>query len=68
MAVDELALRLGVAIRKWRRARNMTMQQLAAVAGVSQPFLSQIERGQARPSMGSLDRIALGISPAEPAA
>lgn len=39
----------------------MTMQQLAAVAGVSQPFLSQIERGQARPSMGSLDRIAQGL-------
>lgn len=41
--------------------------QLAAEADLSHPFLSQLERGLARPSMGSLDRIsrALGSSQLE---
>jgi len=40
------------------------MREVALEAGLSQPFLSQIERGQAQPSMRSLDRIAhaLGAS------
>lgn len=36
----------------------MTLVQLAAAAGLSQPFLSQLELGRARPSMRSLWRIA----------
>lgn len=41
--------------------------QLAAVAGLSHSFLSQLERGLARPSMSSLERIAraLGSSQVE---
>jgi transcriptional regulator with XRE-family HTH domain len=37
------------------------MQEVADRAGISQPFLSQIERGLARPSMRSLDRIAQSL-------
>lgn len=45
----------------------MTLVQLAAISELSHPFLSQIERGLARPSMASLDRIAraLGTSQLE---
>jgi transcriptional regulator with XRE-family HTH domain len=35
--------------------------QLAADCDLSHPFLSQLERGLARPSMGSLDRIARAL-------
>jgi transcriptional regulator with XRE-family HTH domain len=57
-ALDPLARRLGASIRARRRALGLTMQEVAKASGISQPFLSQIERGLARPSMRSLDRIA----------
>jgi transcriptional regulator with XRE-family HTH domain len=49
---------LGRALRAARRERGLTLVQLAAAAGLSQPFLSQLELGRARPSMRSLWRIA----------
>ena len=39
----------------------MTLVQVAASAGLSHPFLSQLERGLARPSMRSLTAIAAAL-------
>lgn len=50
--------RLGGAIRALRREHGLTLVQLAAATGLSQPFLSQVELGRSRPSMRSLFRIA----------
>lgn len=50
--------RLGGAIRALRRKQGLTLVQLAAATGLSQPFLSQLELGRSRPSMRSLFRIA----------
>ncbi len=50
--------RLGRAIRGIRRERGLTLVQVAATSGLSQPFLSQLELGRTRPSMRSLFRIA----------
>ena len=49
---------LGGAIRERRVARDLTLVELAVLVDLSQPFLSQIENGRARPSMTSLYRIA----------
>lgn len=59
--------RVGERIRALRRARGLTLVQLAGLADLSHPFLSQIERGLARPSLASLERIAhaLGASQVE---
>lgn len=56
---------LGAAIRERRLSDALTLVGLAERAGLSQPFLSQIENGRARPSMASLYRIAsaLGTTP-----
>ena len=51
-------MRLGGAIRVLRREQGLTLVQLAAATGLSQPFLSQLELGRSRPSMRSLYRIA----------
>ena len=61
------ATRMGARIRALRRTRGLSLVQLADRAALSHPFLSQIERGRARPSMGSLERIAraLGTSQVE---
>ena len=58
---------MGGRIRALRLARGLTLVQLAALADLSHPFLSQLERGRARPSMVSLEKIAkaLGSSQVE---
>ncbi|GAA1313341.1 helix-turn-helix domain-containing protein [Pseudonocardia xinjiangensis] len=53
--------RLGRAIRGVRHDRRMTLVQVAEASGLSQPFLSQLERGRTRPSMRSLFRIAAAL-------
>ena len=53
--------RLGGAIRALRREWGLTLVQLAATSGLSQPFLSQVELGRSRPSMRSLFRIAAAL-------
>ncbi|MFN3948912.1 helix-turn-helix domain-containing protein [Microbacterium sp.] len=59
--------RLGAHLRGLRKARGLTLTQLAEAAELSHPFLSQLERGLARPSMASLERLAraLGTSRVE---
>jgi transcriptional regulator with XRE-family HTH domain len=56
---------LGSAIRRRRLSKLLTLIDLADKAGLSQPFLSQVENGRARPSLMSLHRIAdaLGTTP-----
>lgn len=52
---------LGAAIRERRLASELTLVALAERSGLSQPFLSQVENGRARPSMASLYRIASAL-------
>jgi len=56
--------RLGAKIRTLRKERGLTLKALAGLSGLSHPFLSQVERGLARPSMSSLHQIseALGTN------
>lgn len=60
-ALDPQALSIGGRIRALRLARGLTLVQLAERAELSHPFLSQLERGRARPSMVSLERIARAL-------
>jgi transcriptional regulator with XRE-family HTH domain len=60
-ALDRQAERIGGRIRALRLARGFTLVQLAALAELSHPFLSQLERGRARPSMVSLEKIARAL-------
>jgi len=52
---------LGEFIREQRRNAQISVRQLAKVAGVSNPYLSQIERGLRRPSAEILQQIAKGL-------
>ncbi|PVW05320.1 XRE family transcriptional regulator [Microbacterium sp. Gd 4-13] len=60
---DERAasLRLGAHIRLLRHARAMTLVQLADATDLSHPFLSQLERGLAQPSLSTLRRVAVAL-------
>jgi transcriptional regulator with XRE-family HTH domain len=50
--------RFGARVRELRHVRGLTLKALGREAGLSHPFLSQLERGLARPSVGSVERIA----------
>jgi transcriptional regulator with XRE-family HTH domain len=58
---EEVGARLGEAIRGQRHVLGLTLVEVAARAGLSHPFLSQLERGLARPSMRSLTAIASAL-------
>lgn len=45
---------LGPIIQRERKARHLTLEQLAALSGVSRSMLSQIERGESNPTFAVL--------------
>jgi transcriptional regulator with XRE-family HTH domain len=52
---------IGEYIRQQREQAKISLRQLAQAAGVSNPYLSQIERGMRRPSAEILQQIAKGL-------
>jgi transcriptional regulator with XRE-family HTH domain len=52
---------LGDYIREQRSASDISLRQLAKLAGVSNPYLSQIERGLRKPSAEILQQIAKAL-------
>lgn len=52
---------LGAYLREQRQHAKLSLRQLAAEAGVSNPYLSQIERGIRKPSAEVLQQLARGL-------
>ena len=53
---------LGEFIREQRSNARMSLRRLSETAGISNPYLSQIERGLRRPSAEILQQIARGLA------
>jgi transcriptional regulator with XRE-family HTH domain len=54
-------LELGRRLRALREEKGLSLKRLADAAGVSESFLSQVERGVASPSVASLRRLAVAL-------
>ena len=52
---------LGEYIRRQRELQELSLRQLADLVGISNPYLSQIERGLREPSEKVLDAIARNL-------
>ncbi|KOV95058.1 MULTISPECIES: helix-turn-helix domain-containing protein [unclassified Streptomyces] len=52
---------LGEYLREQRRSAQLSLRQLADAAGVSNPYLSQIERGLRKPSAEVLQQVAKAL-------
>jgi len=64
MATDAFEHRLrdlGQFIREQRRNARLSLRKLSEAAGISNPYLSQIERGLRKPSAEILQAIAKGL-------
>jgi transcriptional regulator with XRE-family HTH domain len=66
-APDEPPRDLGTFIRDLRRNAKISLRQLAHQAGVSNPYLSQIERGLRKPSAEVLAQLAAALRVSTPA-
>lgn len=64
---SDVAPGIGARVRQYRKAAGLSGVKLAAAAGVSQPFLSQLESGRSSVTINTLYRIshALGVHPAD---
>lgn len=60
-AAQTAAQDIGTFIRTQREAAQVSVRQLAEKAGVSNPYLSQIERGLRKPSADVLSQIAKAL-------
>jgi transcriptional regulator with XRE-family HTH domain len=59
--LNDLGSSLGEYLREQRTSARLSLRQLSELAGVSNPYLSQIERGLKRPSAEILQQLAKGL-------
>lgn len=59
--LNDLGSSLGDYLREQRQAAQLSLRQLSELAGVSNPYLSQIERGLKKPSAEILQQLAKGL-------
>ncbi|MCU6551033.1 helix-turn-helix domain-containing protein, partial [Klebsiella pneumoniae] len=58
---SDVASDIGSFIRSQRETAHVSMRQLAERSGVSNPYLSQVERGLRKPSADVLSQIAKAL-------
>ncbi len=59
--MEPMNLRIGEKLKSIRMARALSLDDAAALTGVSKPMLGQIERGQSVPTVTTLWKIATGL-------
>jgi transcriptional regulator with XRE-family HTH domain len=60
-AAEETLRAIGLRLRNARRARDMTLKDVAEASGISTSMLSLLERGRVSPSLGSLIDVCLAL-------
>lgn len=61
MTAVEMKLRLGHAIKEQRSALGISQEELAARAGLHRTYVSEVERGERNPSIGSIEKLAQAL-------
>lgn len=57
----DYTIQIGQRIKNYRLLRNMTVKDLAAQAQITPSMLSQIERGQANPSLNTIRLLSIAL-------
>ena len=60
--LEDRLVDLGKFIQDQRRRTHLSIRRLADLSGISNPYLSQIERGLRKPSADILQQIAKALS------
>ena len=59
--MEPMNLKIGEKLKSLRNTRTLSLDDAAALTGVSKPMLGQIERGQSIPTVTTLWKIATGL-------
>ncbi len=59
--MEQVSLKIGERLKEIRNTRQLTLDNVADLTGVSKPMLGQIERGQSVPTIHVLWKIATGL-------
>ena len=59
--MDYLSNNVAVNLKRIRKSKSMSLDQVSEQTGVSKSMLAQIERGTANPSLGVLGKITSGL-------
>lgn len=58
----QIILQVGSALKKLRKEKQLSLEELSELTGVSKLTLGNIERGETNPTLGMLWKISTGIS------
>lgn len=58
----QIVLQIGAALKKYRKEKNMSLDDLAELTGVSKLTLGNIERGETNPTLAIIWKISKGMS------
>lgn len=59
--MDNIQVRLGNNIRKLRKARKLSQEDLADRCMFARSYMSRLERGKGNPSLDALEKLAKGF-------
>lgn len=64
MFMSELTIQFGQLVRKYRKERSMSQEQLALLCNMDRSYLGRIERGEVNPTLEKIYELskAIGIS------
>lgn len=54
-------MRIEILLRKVREEKNISLQRLSEITGMSKGHLSRIENGETMPTILSIERIAIAL-------
>jgi len=60
--LTDIRTHVGAAVKALRARRRLTQEQLAERSGLSYKFVGEIERGDANPTILTLDRVAKALA------
>lgn len=59
--MSELTIQFGLLVRKYRKERNMSQEQLALLCNMDRSYLGRIERGEVNPTLEKIYELAIAL-------
>lgn len=62
MFMSELTIQFGQLVRKYRKEKNMSQEQLALLCNIDRSYLGRIERGEVNPTLEKIYELAASLN------
>ncbi len=61
MFMSELTIQFGQLVRKYRKEKNMSQEQLALLCNIDRSYLGRIERGEVNPTLEKIYELSKSL-------